>query len=190
MRRTFVALLLCTGVIAGLACATEEDVHFGDPARVAAGASGVTSTTTSSSSTAGGGGAGGNCEPDPTCAVSFATDVYADLLLVVGGCTTMGCHLPPAASGNLSFPADDASAAYDAIIDYVVTDESKPENSGDYIVPCNPDASRILCNLRAVDGPGTNPYGECAAIMPLGGGYTTEQLDKVAQWIQCGAPNN
>lgn len=188
MRRPLAVLLLCCGVALGLACATEEDVNFGDPARVATGASAASST--SSSSTSGGGGAGGNCEPDPACAVSFATDVYADLLVGVGGCTTGGCHLPPAASGSLSFPADDASAAYDVLVAYTLTDETTPANSGPYIVKCNPETSRLLCNLRAADGPGANPHGECGALMPLAGGYTTEQLDKVAQWIECGAPNN
>lgn len=179
---------LCTAVLAlGLACSSEDDVIYGDPARVAGGATTVSATSTSTSTgTGGNGGGGGSCEVDPACTSSFATDVLADALIVGGGCTTTTCHGAPASSGNLTFSAD-PTEAYDVLKNYMLDDATK---GGAYIVPCNPQASRILCNLKVDPASGTNPYDTCGSTMPLAGGVTLDQLDKVATWIQCGAPNN
>ena len=43
------------------------------------------------------------------------------------------------------------------------------------------------------DHVGDNPYGVCGTVMPLGSGatkLTKKQLDTLAEWIACGAPEN
>jgi hypothetical protein len=178
-----------------LGCATEEDVLFGDPERVAGGTSTSTASSTSS-------GAGDVCFIDTQCTVSWSTDIYEGIFNAAqsapqptGACGEMGCHESGAA--GLFLPPDQADAAYSQITSY------KLGGGGPYVVDCKPELSRIMCNLAFADGV-INPYvgeelslsGPCGSPMPKlkgnspGEALAQDQLDIIAEWIRCGAPQN
>lgn len=174
-------MLGCSASLGG--CATEQIPNYGDPAQVAGGVGGGSSGTTT---TGGDGGSGGSvaCDPDPACAVSFATEIFP-VLDTTAKCADSGlCHGNGSAPGNLDLTAGDAASYYDALVAYVI------DGGGAYVVPCDPASSQILCNLKATDG--TNPNGECGATMPVAknDAPTLAQLKKIEDWIACGAPNN
>ena len=156
-------------VVAG--CATEENVNFGDPARVVGGFFQSTAT-------------GPPCTPDFGCSVSWATDIYAPLLAGKAKCGDALCHEQE--TGGFTFSPTDAAAAYASLTDFTLAGE------GAYIVPCDPDASTMLCNL-SVDV-GSNPFGGCGSPMPKmlasAAALSPNELDLIATWIQCGAPDN
>lgn len=167
-------------VLLALGCATQEDENFGDPAKVAGGLTGDTATSTTSST-------GGACETDPSCSVSFATDIFAGII-ETSSCTTTGlCHGAPTAAGGLLLDSGKPSDGYDAIKSFTM------KEGGSYVVACDPAASKILCNTLLDEAAGENPYGPLcgtgmpsAPIAPLG----KDQLDNLVKWIECGAPDN
>jgi hypothetical protein len=174
---------LFVGLLA--ACATEEEVRFGDPSRVSGGTAATSTASTTTTS-------GGACEVDPACSVSFADDVYGAILEPTGKCSTsqVPCHASPAAKGGLLIPEGNVEAAYDALTGYLLVGQ----DGGPYVVPCVPASSTLLCNLALADGEGPNPYHDatCGQPMPLppGAGLTLDELETIATWIECGAPNN
>ena len=193
--RVVVGAVFLAGCFLQTGCATEEDILFGDPERVAGGTS---SSSVSSSSS----GAGPVCMVDPSCEVSWSKDIYAKIFDAPladpqpsGACSASGCHEKGAA--GLLLPPGDANTAYEELVNYKVA------GFGPYIVDCEPSLSRIMCNLAFVQDI-DNPYvgeelslsGPCGSPMPSlknntpGESLSQEQLDNVAEWIKCGAPNN
>lgn len=159
--------------IAALACAcrSEETVLYGDPANVAGGGS-DNGTATSTM-----------CEPDLNCSVSFQDDVFPILDTKAGCGKTPTCHGDGA--GELTLIAGDADNYLTTLSAYTLLDE------GPYIVPCDPDASKLLCNLRPLTGE-TNPFGTCGSRMPKNAedGPTEAEINLIKDWILCGAPDN
>lgn len=176
-------------MLLGLGCETAEQVAFGDPARVAGG---IPDTV----------GPGGDCDVNNACAVSWENRVYIgifdapfDASEPSGGCAETRCHANGA--GGLTFPSDNPGEGYFRITSYTLVG-GRP-----YIVPCHPELSHIMCNLRFAAGV-TNPYvgddeaftGGCGSPMPKpdenvpAEPLTQEQLDDIAEWIACGAPQN
>ncbi len=170
---------LLGGAASLAACATEEEILYGEPERVV----GSSSVSATSSSTG-----GPTCEPDPDCAVSFASDLMPLFGDGIGACGASGCHASDIA--GFAFPAE-AAAAHAAITSYVF------QGSAPYVVPCEPEASKLLCNLR-VAGTAAPPYGSCGSPMPKASvndsvsdrPLSAEELGLVEAWIVCGAPDN
>jgi hypothetical protein len=106
----------------------------------------------------------------------------------VGACGASGCHASDIA--GFAFPAD-AAAAHEAITTYVF------QGTSPYVVPCDPEASKLLCNLR-VSGAQANPFGSCGSPMPKASindavddrPLAPDELALVEAWIACGAPEN
>lgn len=171
------AALSVSGSLHG--CATEEVVLYGEPERVV-GSSSVSATSSSTGGPA--------CVPDPDCEVSFADDLMPLFGDGIGACGAAGCHASDIA--GFAFPAD-AAGAHAAITSYVF------QGSAPYVVPCEPDASKLLCNLR-VAGTAAPPFGSCGSPMPKASindsvsdrPLTAEELALVEAWITCGAPEN
>lgn len=170
-------------VIASLAaCATEEEVLYGDPSRVVGG--GGPGPTTSS------GGAAG-CDPDPACAVSFEADIFP-IFAGPGACGEGPCH--EVVTSDFMFDKSDPAAAHLALTQYELVDG---EAGGPYVVGCSPETSRLLCNLDYEPGV-ASMFGECGVLMPqliaddsvLDQPITGAQQQLIADWIQCGAPAN
>lgn len=182
MRSNGAALLglvaLVTFGVTITSCASEESIKFGLPDAGKNPASGATSTS------------GGACHVDPTCKVSFKTDIFAAILDGPAGCTGAKlCHGGDTPQGDMILKPGDAHAAFDELVNYQL--KSKPGPGGAYISPCDAMGSRLLCNTAISDG--DNPYGVCGTVMPLGGAatkLTRKQLDTLAEWIACGAPEN
>jgi hypothetical protein len=170
-------MLLLAACAGAPGCASEEIPKYGAPAQVEG---------------TGGGGTGGNtgggpvCDEDPACAVGFAADVLPTLDVTAKCSEGALCHGTDGSSpGGLTLETGNAASYYDALIDFVL------EDGGNYIVPCDPAASKILCNLQVSDGP--NPHGECGkAAMPVSSADAPSlaQLNDIEAWIECGAPNN
>ena len=72
---------LCAIVLACAGCATEEELKFGDPARVTGGFP--------VSASAGG---GEICEVDDSCQISWALQIYGDILDGPAACGAKDCH--------------------------------------------------------------------------------------------------
>ncbi len=188
-------------IAAAIACETETDPIYGEPEEVVgATSSGVVTTgattvaTTSSSSGDGGaggasgvGGMGGQggmgCVVNDGCSVSFQTDLMP---VLTGSCSGQAlCHGSGEASESLLPITGDAAATYDALTAYVLKDMS-----GSYVVPCDVQASKLLCNLKLEVG--ENQNGICGSpLMPPGTeGVSDAVLVTFTDWIECGAPNN
>jgi hypothetical protein len=177
-----IALVLC-------GCATEEEIEFGDPAFVAGGHAPDPTEPPP-------------CIPSGACAKSWRTHVYPGIFdapldgeAPSGACAAPGCH--DQGSGGFFFPTSNAAEAYIRLTGFELYGARK------YIVPCHPQLSHALCNLRFqpdVD----NPYvgedlpltGGCGSPMPKpdelvpSSPLNQEQLDTLAEWITCGAPDN
>lgn len=157
------------------ACSTQDEIRFGDPDRAAAGSSAASTTS------------GGECSVDPDCEVSFATDVYP-LLAEKAKCGASGCHLM--ATSGFAFPNAPKNAR-EALLAYTF------QASAPYVAPCDPTASKLLCNLK-LEGGAEGPYGACGSQMPKAlsndavsdAPLTADELTLVADWIACGAPDN
>ncbi len=94
-------------------------------------------------------------------------------------------------------PPDDPLEAHANLLSYELF------GSLPYVVPCHPELSYLICNLRLQDG-ALNPYigpneefqGGCGSPMPKSTQevntqpLTEEQLETIAEWITCGAPLN
>jgi hypothetical protein len=190
-------LLIGCAVSAALfgGCATEEIPQYGDPANLV-GSAGATAGSGEASSSASGSGSGssssGMCMPDPMCMVSFATDVFP-ILEMKAKCSDADCHAPAAARAPVMTPGD-AKATHAVLIKHPFNEDDKMP----YIVPCNPMASKMMCNMKLGSGTGLNTYGDCAPRMPkvsamdtVADDYLTQtELNTIAEWITCGAPDN
>ena len=162
-------------VLACSACATAEEIEFGEPDRAVGGTSG------------GGVIAGGEeCIVDEACAVSWATDVYP-VLATKAKCGSSGCHA--VSTAGFEFPNAPVDA-YSAVV-FEVYQGSLP-----YVAPCFPEASKLLCNLR-LEGGELGAYGTCGSPMPKAiddsvddAPLTLAELQTIEAWIVCGAPEN
>lgn len=170
------------GGLAVAACATEEEVLFGDPSKVVGSGGGGPTTVT--------GGTGTGCDPDPECGVSFQNDVFP-IFADSGGCGEAPCH--EVATSDFQFDKTDPAAAHAALVGYQLAGE---DNAGPYIVGCAPESSRILCNLEYESGV-ASPFGECGVLMPQlleddvdDLPITGAQQEAILEWIECGAPDN
>jgi hypothetical protein len=163
----------CLCVVMALGCASEDDVSFGDPENVVG-------------ATSGGVASGGDCEPNLDCDVSFRDDVLP-VLVEKARCSAAGCHLT--AIGGFAFP-ETASDARSALISYVF------QGADPYVSPCQPASSKLLCNLAVEDGV-AQAFGACGSLMPKlledavdDVPLDAAELDALAEWITCGAPDN
>src|SRR4051794_20979150 len=170
-----VALVTFGAAIAS--CASEESVNFGLP-------------DAGTNPTGGNATSGGACTVDPMCKVSFQKDIFAAIIDGPAGCTGAAlCHGGDTPQGDMILKPGDAHAAYVEISNYEL--KKMPGPGGSYLTPCDAAGSRILCNTSISDG--DNPYGVCGTLMPFGNGatkLTKKQLDTLAEWIACGAPEN
>jgi hypothetical protein len=175
------AVLACA---VAFACSTVEPVSFADGGDCVAGGCENNGATTTSSS-------GGNCAVDPMCAVSFKTDIFANIFDGPAGCTeATACHgNPNSTTGVVMLPGNAGASLASLKAAKIPTKPPSP-----YIVGCDQAHSGILCSMALDADAGANPFGTCGDLMPitLGGGMklTSEQLQKIADWITCGAPDN
>jgi hypothetical protein len=166
-----------------VACSSIESMSFSDGTCVGSGCEQTTAAGSGSSSS-------GTCAVDAGCAVSWKTDIFAGMLDVSTGanCTGALCH--GGGIGNLTLSPGMPAAAYTAVTTFSLVGGQA------YIVPCDKAGSGMLCNMKtdadAGADAGTNPFGTCGSQMPLSGAtdLTPDQIDKIATWIACGAPNN
>ena len=179
--------LALAALVAPASCSTQEPPAFSDGACVAGGCAGTGATTSSSSG-------GVACVVNPSCTVSWATDVFAGIVDGPAGCTSMTCH--GGGMGGITLASGDAHDSYVALTAYSLTATPGPVKR--YIVPCDPTDSGFPCNMAVGAGgdadAGANAYGTCGAPMPiiLAGEtpLTADQVTKIADWITCGAPEN
>jgi hypothetical protein len=197
MGRLLAPLTSVTVVVAALlaSCSTEDAVKFGEPdcvggvcganAGVTSSSTTTTSTSTSSSSSS------GMCTQDPNCAVSFATDIFAPIIDGPAGCTGAACHATGAANAKLTLDPKAIKAGRKHLLDYVL--DAMPGPAGQYIVPCDPAGSRLVCNLKVEPDADGGAPDSCGSLMPVGAMYpalTADQVGKIKAWIACGAPDN
>ncbi len=176
--------------VAGTGCATEEEPRFGEPGRVAGGIPDRPEEFTAP------------CEVNGACLVSWKNDIFPNIFNAPiggetpsGGCTVSECHA--AGAGGLRMPPTSASETYFNLIDYQLVG-GRP-----YISPCYPQVSHVLCNLKFADnvqnefiGPNQEFTGGCGSPMPkpsetvASDALDARQLADIAEWIQCGAPQN
>jgi hypothetical protein len=170
-------------------CATEELPDYGDPAEAERPFGDDVQ-------------AGGDCTVNNACGVSWQNRIHATIFAAPfdggepsGGCGAPACH--DEGAGGLLFPADDPEEAYFRLTAYELVG-GRP-----YIVPCHPELSHIMCNLKFQAGT-DNPYvgddleftGGCGSPMPKpdedvpAQPLTEDQLEDIAEWIACGAPQN
>lgn len=180
----FASIAVAAALAVAAGCATEESITFTDKDCAGYGCiSGAGSSSSSSSGIA--------CTPDDMCAVSWATDIYAKIIDGPPGCTNgKSCHGGGNAPGSLTLETGKPHAAYTALTGYQLDDVPGP--AGPYIVPCDKDASKLLCNV-VIEG-ATNSFGKCGTLMPqtFDGQLklTQAEVDQIAEWIECGAPEN
>lgn len=113
------------------------------------------------------------------CGVKFSTHIHGGTLKKLG-CTLSSCHGPLANAPTID---DQVPAkARGALLGYVVAGERGKPNARAYVDPCSvdPQSSSMMCNLQ----------GACGEAMPPGGSAPREELDKLAEWLACGAPDN
>lgn len=196
MKKTCAVMFVMSLFLDGCGASVCED-HGGG------GSSGSSSSGESSSSTGGlpdgGPGCGdGICKPgeaftcpqDCGCETSWKSDLYFGIFDGPAGCTAATCHgnstAPPA--GLALVPGQAASARLAFLAASIQT---PPGPAVPYVVPGDPGASGLLCNLAVAAGP--NPFGTCGHVMPPTGSalpLTDAQLGAVALWVYCGAPAN
>jgi hypothetical protein len=190
--RVFVTLIAAMGLasVYALGCATEEEIRFGGPEACIGGRCSGSPSPTSTGSTMSTASGGSDCMGG-ACDVSFKTDIYEPLLSATGTtkCADALCHgNAAAAEGDFFFPDGDASAARAALLGYQIDDVP-------YVTCSTPMNSKVLCNMFLGAGM-TNKYGKCGTTMPYLQGeviaevLTEAQLDLIAEWIACGAPDN
>jgi hypothetical protein len=110
------------------------------------------------------------------CTVKFSTDIFPYMQATGSGlCSAANCH------GGSQAPlmsSDDPVSTYSSFLNYTVSGTSMR-----YVQPCaDPSESGILCNLQSM----------CGSAMPINGGAaaTTALIQKITDWLKCGAPNN
>jgi len=129
--------------------------------------------------------------PDAGCAVSFKNDVFP-ILETKAKCSDANCHAPGASQVPVMTPGDSAATLQSLL--------SHPFQEGPpYIVPCDVVASKMICNMKLDTGNDTNPYvpKDCVPRMPKvlmdsvdDAPLSVMELNKIAEWISCGAPDN
>ena len=132
------------------------------------------------------------CTVNMDCAVKFSTDVFP-IFEATAKCSDAACHAPAAAQPP-AMTAGDAATTYQVLIAHKFLEEQDDA----YIVPCDPMASKMMCNLKLDPVWGTNMFGSCAPRMPKVSQMdavddkplSLDELTKIADWITCGAPNN
>lgn len=180
-------------------CATEEIPQYGDPDKVIGGvgatgsASGSTSGSSGSTSSSGAS-SSGMCMVDAGCAVSFKDNVLP-IFDNKAKCSDAKCHGPGAGQDPVMTPGD-AAATLQVLLAYNFLGEANDK----YIAPCDVAASKLICNMRLDTGNNTNPYGpDCLPRMPkvlasddgvADAPLSVTELNTIAEWISCGAPNN
>lgn len=97
-------------------------------------------------------------------ALSFATDVYAPIIM-----PKCGCHVP--GSGGLTMGGD-ATSAYTAMVG-VASTQGTP-----YVAAGDPDGSYMFLKITEP------PVG---SLMPLGDSLTLDQISIIEDWILSGA---
>jgi hypothetical protein len=131
--------------------------------------------------------------PDAGCAVSFKNDVFP-LLETKAKCSDANCHAPGANHPPV-MTAGDASATLAVLLMHPFQEDP----GAPYIVPCNVTASKMICNMRLDTGNDTNPFvpKDCLPRMPKAladnvddAALSVDELNKIAEWISCGAPDN
>lgn len=171
------SLVACAGL---WGCASEEIPTYGVPAQI----SGVGGGGNGTSSGGSGGGGGATC--DPTCKATFAEDVFPVLDTTAKCATGALCHGADGSSpGDFQVTAADPDSYYDLLTTFVI------ESGEKYVVACDPDNSKLLCNLKVSDG--DNPRGACGKkLMPIdpADAPTLAQIKAIEDWIACGAPKN
>ncbi len=181
-------------------CPHEPFTQVQPPGSGGASASSSSSHSSSSAATGTGGGTsssstgGGQCVVDANCTVSFAADVYTKILLGGGhNCAeTSSCHGSSEAPGGeiLVIDPQKVAVAYDAVTKGTLI------AGAPLVTACDPSKSGLLCNLVVDPASGTNPYPKCGNIPmpfaspPSGTKLTVDEVNTIAQWISCGAPNN
>lgn len=182
---------VCTALFVG--CATEEIPQYGDPAKVIGGVGATGSGAGSSSSGSGSSSSSGMCMPDAGCMVSFKNDVFP-ILEMKAKCSDAACHAPGANHVPVMTPGDSAATLQSLLMHPFQEDPNSP-----YISPCNVTASKIICNMKLDTGNNTNPYvpQDCLPRMPKvqsdavdDAPLSVTDLNKIAEWISCGAPDN
>jgi hypothetical protein len=169
-------------VIGAAACATAESPAFSNGECVAGGCQSSGAATSSSSTS-------GACMVNAACAVSWGTDIFSGIIDGPPGCTSAACH--GSGKGGITLTPGQPSAAYTALTGYTLV--ATPGPAKKYIVPCDPGGSGFPCNLSLGADGGANPAGTCGFLMPFGAGVTPptmDQLQKISDWITCGAPDN
>ena len=182
-------------VLFGGGCETAEQVEFGDPARVAGGFNDIPTDPAA------------DCVVNNACSVSWSNRIYAGILDAplassepTGACGAPACH--DSGAGGLVFQSGNSADAFFRLTTFGLpsppTEPPRP-----YVVPCHPELSHIMCNLLFEDGV-VNPHvgdgqaltGGCGSVMPkpdedvVTEPLNQEQLDDIAEWIACGAPQN
>ena len=197
MRRAALAslILVSSAALVAVACTTDyqlgkNDPNFGDPNALAGQKQPGASTEVASIPGAEGGGAGGGSTiacvatggtvlDGGPCTVSFKNDVLP--ALGRSTCTQTSCHGGTTPPSPPRIEPSDAPAMWPLFASFKMNTGGLP-----YINPCSTDKTKsgIACNLYAT--------GYCGVQMPLGGTPATPQadIDKIEQWIACGAPNN
>lgn len=189
-----------SALLAAAACTTDYQKGLNDPTYGAPNALAgqqapgpyVANAEGGAGGSGGGGGGGGGllCARDGgtpadggTCAVSFKTDVLG--ALTRANCATAGCHggANPAQQPRID-PAD-PNSMYQEFQAFTVSTGAGGKGAAPlYINPCSTDPAQsgIVCNLS-----GTNT---CGAKMPVGADIAAADLQKITDWVKCGAPNN
>jgi hypothetical protein len=177
-------------VLAACGCETAEQVEFGDPGRVAGGFSGGETDP------------GADCVVNNACTVSWKNRIYPAIFDAplggddpTGACGAPKCHASGA--GGLLMPTGNQDESYVRLSAYTLV------GGRHYIVPCHPELSHMMCNLRFasdVDNPYIGPDNEftggCGSPMPKpdedvdSSPLNQDQLEDIATWIACGAPQN
>ena len=189
LRGAFVGVTAIAMATSLVGCATEELPEYGDPSK----AERPFGTDLP---------VGEDCTVNNGCGVSWTNRIHATIFAAPfggaepsGGCGAPACH--DQGAGGLTFPAEDPDEAYFRLTGYELV------GGRAYVVPCHPELSHIMCNLVFEDGV-DNPYvgedqnftGGCGSPMPKpdenvpAEPLNADQLEDIAEWIACGAPQN
>lgn len=132
--------------------------------------------------------------PDAGCTASFKNDVFP-ILETKAKCSDSTCHAPGANHVPVMTPGDSAATLQALLMHPFQEDPESP-----YIVPCNVSASKMICNMKLETGNDTNPFvpKDCLPRMPKVSALdmvddaplSVMELNKIAEWITCGAPDN
>jgi hypothetical protein len=113
------------------------------------------------------------------CTVHWSTDIFPYMKSTgPGQCAGQApCH---GAGQKPIMTDDDSTATYNSLVGYAFKSPAQR-----YVQPCaDPSESGILCNLATP--------GSCGSPMPINGAASPsmDQMQKIMDWVKCGAPNN